>query len=104
MSERRLRQRDRRRMQDEGVQLARKSVEIATNQYKSGLVSYLDVITAQTTALDSEISAVNILNRRLAASVLLIKALGGGWHADTSNETNQSVPPTSQSAADTTSR
>ncbi|GGI55191.1 efflux transporter outer membrane subunit [Oxalicibacterium solurbis] len=90
--------------QGEGVQLARKSVEIATNQYKSGLVSYLDVITAQTTALDSEISAVNILNRRLAASVLLIKALGGGWHADTPNETNQSVPPTSQSAADTTSR
>lgn len=71
--------------QSEAVELARKSVEIATNQYKSGLVSYLDVITAQTTALDSEISAVNILNRRLAASVLLIKALGGGWHAETSN-------------------
>jgi outer membrane protein TolC len=68
--------------QDEAVQLARKSVEIATNQYKAGFVSYLDVITAQATALSSETSAVNILNRRLVASVLLIKALGGGWHAD----------------------
>jgi NodT family efflux transporter outer membrane factor (OMF) lipoprotein len=68
--------------QDEAVQLARKSVEIATNQYKSGTVSYIEVITAQTTALNSELTAVNILNRRLAASVLLVKALGGGWHAD----------------------
>jgi NodT family efflux transporter outer membrane factor (OMF) lipoprotein len=66
--------------QDEAVQLARQSVAIATNQYKAGVVSYLEVITAQTTALNSEINAVNILNRRLAASVLLIKALGGGWH------------------------
>jgi NodT family efflux transporter outer membrane factor (OMF) lipoprotein len=67
--------------QDEAVQLARQSVAIATNQYKAGVTSYLEVITAQTTALNSEINAVNILNRRLAASVLLIKALGGGWHA-----------------------
>lgn len=89
--------------QGEGVQLARKSVEIATNQYKSGLVSYLDVITAQTTALDSEISAVNILNRRLAASVLLIKALGGGWHADTPNETDRGATATPQGTVDTTS-
>jgi NodT family efflux transporter outer membrane factor (OMF) lipoprotein len=69
-------------VQDEAVQLARKSVELTTNQYKSGIVSYLDVITTQTTALNSELSAVSIQNRRLAASVLLIKALGGGWHAD----------------------
>lgn len=66
--------------QDEAVQLARHSVELATNQYKAGIVSYLDVITAQATALTSETTAVNIQNRRLAASVLLIKALGGGWH------------------------
>jgi NodT family efflux transporter outer membrane factor (OMF) lipoprotein len=69
-------------VQDEAVQLARKSVELMTNQYKAGIVSYLDVITTQTTALNSELSAVNIQNRRLTASVLLIKALGGGWHAD----------------------
>jgi NodT family efflux transporter outer membrane factor (OMF) lipoprotein len=69
-------------VQDEAMQLARKSVELSTNQYKSGIVSYLEVITAQTTALNSELTAVNILNRRLAASVLLIKASGGGWHAD----------------------
>lgn len=69
-------------VQDEAVQLARKSVELSTNQYKAGIVSYLDVITTQTTALNSELNAVNILNRRLAASVLLIRAIGGGWHAD----------------------
>ena len=69
-------------VQDEAVQLARKSVELMTNQYKAGIVSYLDVITTQTTALNSELNAVNIQNRRLTASVLLIKALGGGWHAD----------------------
>jgi len=71
--------------QDEAVQLARQSVAIATNQYKAGVTSYLEVITAQTTALNSEINAVNILNRRLTASVLLIKALGGGWHVPTAD-------------------
>ena len=78
--------------QDEAVQLARQSVAIATNQYKAGVVSYLEVITAQNTALNSEINAVNILNRRLAASVLLIKALGGGWHAPDADAANVGAP------------
>lgn len=78
--------------QGEAVQLARQSVAIATNQYKAGVVSYLEVITAQNTALNSEVNAVNILNRRLAASVLLIKALGGGWHAPTADAASGAVP------------
>jgi len=74
--------------QDEAVQLARRSVALTTNQYQTGTVSYLNVITAQTTALNSEINAVDIRNRRLAASVLLIKALGGGWHAPAAFDTS----------------
>ncbi|CAN5354392.1 efflux transporter outer membrane subunit [soil metagenome] len=68
-------------IQNEALQLARQSVTIANNQYRAGIVDYLNVISAQTTALNSERNAVEILNRRLNASVLLVKALGGGWRA-----------------------
>ena len=66
-------------VQEEALKSARQSVELTTNQYKAGTVSYLNVIAVQTTALGNERTAVDILNRRLAASVLLVKALGGGW-------------------------
>jgi NodT family efflux transporter outer membrane factor (OMF) lipoprotein len=66
-------------LQDEALQAARKSVELTTNQYRAGVVSYLNVISAQTTALSNERAALDIQSRRLSASVLLIKALGGGW-------------------------
>jgi len=69
------------RIQDEAVQLARQSVLLTTNQYKAGLVGYLGVIVVQAAALNVERNAVDIRNRRLAASVALIKALGGGWKA-----------------------
>jgi NodT family efflux transporter outer membrane factor (OMF) lipoprotein len=65
--------------QDEALNAARKSLEFSLNQYKHGTVSYLNVITAQVAALNSEKTAVNILGRRMTASVLLIKALGGSW-------------------------
>jgi NodT family efflux transporter outer membrane factor (OMF) lipoprotein len=68
-------------VQQEAAQLARQSVALATNQYRAGIVSYLNVVSAQTTALSNERTEVDLLNRRLAASVLLIKALGGGWNA-----------------------
>ncbi len=66
-------------VQNEALQSARQAVTLITNQYKAGTVSYTSVVTAQATALSSEISALTILNRRMAASVLLTKALGGGW-------------------------
>lgn len=69
-------------VQDEALQSARQAVGLVTNQYKAGTVSYVNVITAQATALSAERSALDILNRRMAASVLLAKALGGGWHGD----------------------
>jgi NodT family efflux transporter outer membrane factor (OMF) lipoprotein len=69
------------RIQEEAVQSARHSVALTTNQYKAGLVSYLNVIVVQASALNIERNAVEIRNSRLAASVALIKALGGGWNA-----------------------
>jgi NodT family efflux transporter outer membrane factor (OMF) lipoprotein len=70
-------------VQDEAVQNSRQSVELTINQYKAGIVSYLNVVTVQATALSNERTAVDIQNRRLAASVLLVKALGGGWDPNT---------------------
>lgn len=69
--------------QDEAVKAAERSLRITTDQYKSGIASYLQVITAQSTALADEKSAVDILTRRMTASVLLVQALGGGWDAST---------------------
>jgi outer membrane protein TolC len=63
------------------VQSARQAVDLTLNQYRAGVVSYLNVITAQTTAYTNERTAVTVLGRRLTAAVVLIKALGGGWTA-----------------------
>ncbi len=65
--------------EDRAVKSAILSLDVSTNQYKSGIVDYLTVITAQTTALDDEVQAVNIRTRRMTTSVLLVEALGGGW-------------------------
>jgi NodT family efflux transporter outer membrane factor (OMF) lipoprotein len=70
------------REQDEAVRAAERSLALTTNQYRAGIVSYLNVVIAQTAALTSEQTAVGITGRRLNASVLLIKALGGGWSVD----------------------
>jgi len=65
--------------ENEAVIAARHTLEIANNRYKAGLVTYLDVATAQTEALNQERSAVQLQGARLTASVNLIKALGCGW-------------------------
>ncbi len=49
-----------------------------TNCYKGGM-DYLQVIVAQTVDLANQRNGIDILRRRMDASVLLIKALGGGW-------------------------
>jgi NodT family efflux transporter outer membrane factor (OMF) lipoprotein len=67
-------------VQDEAIKAARQSLAVTMNQYQAGIVSYLNVIVAQTIALNNQSTAVGILARRLNASVLLIKALGGGWN------------------------
>ena len=69
--------------EDEAVKSAQKTTAITTNQYKAGTAAYLNVITAETAELGNERTAIDVLGRRLNASVLLIKALGGGWDAST---------------------
>jgi NodT family efflux transporter outer membrane factor (OMF) lipoprotein len=68
-------------VQEEAVKAAAQSLTVTTNQYKAGIVSYLNVIVAQAILLNNEQTAISILGRRMVASVLLIEALGGGWDA-----------------------
>ncbi|MCS3469196.1 NodT family efflux transporter outer membrane factor (OMF) lipoprotein [Pseudomonas sp. JUb42] len=65
----------------EALDSARESLRLTNNQYKSGLIGYLDVVNVQTTALSNERSVLTLLQSRLVASVQLIAALGGGWDA-----------------------
>ena len=65
--------------QDAAVAAANRALEQSTNRYKGGLDTYLTVITAQNAALSNERTAVTLLTRRLTSTVLLVKALGGGW-------------------------
>ena len=67
------------KVQDEAVVAAQHSLDLSITRYKGGVTSYLEVITAQSAALADEVTAVNILGRRMASTVLLIQALGGGW-------------------------
>ena len=67
--------------EDLAVRAATRATELSLNQYRGGLANYLLVLTAQTAQLTDERAAVDILRRRLDASVGLIKALGGGWDA-----------------------
>ena len=69
------------RAQEAAVASAREAERIITNQYKAGTVAYTSVIVAEQTALGNAISAVNVRQSRLVASVALIQALGGGWDA-----------------------
>jgi NodT family efflux transporter outer membrane factor (OMF) lipoprotein len=71
------------KVQDEAVVAAQKSLDLSVTRYKGGVTSYLEVITAQSAALADEVTAVNILGRRMANTVLLIQALGGGWDRST---------------------
>ncbi len=65
--------------QQRALEAARKTFDLSANRYKSGLVSFLDVVDAERTRLDNERAANAIRAERLAISVSLIKALGGEW-------------------------
>jgi len=70
-----------RNTQQLAVDAARRTLNISEDRYKGGLVSYLDVVTAQQNLLNNEQEAAVIRGQRLVTSVLLVKALGGGWDA-----------------------
>jgi NodT family efflux transporter outer membrane factor (OMF) lipoprotein len=65
--------------QRRAVDSAQLSLQLFTNRYKGGADSYLQVTTAQTIVLTNQRNDIDILRRRMNASVLLVKALGGGW-------------------------
>ena len=67
------------RQQDAAVRSAQRNVTVATDRYKLGIDPYLNVITAQTTLLSNQQTAVNLRMQQMTASVQLIEALGGTW-------------------------
>jgi NodT family efflux transporter outer membrane factor (OMF) lipoprotein len=71
------------RQQNEAVAEAKRGVELFRYRYEGGADPYLQVVIAQTIELLNERNAIDILRRRMDASVLLIKGLGGGWDAST---------------------
>ncbi len=68
--------------QHEATVAAQGAQKIFDNRYVGGIDTYLQVVTAQQTALTNERNDIDILRRRMDATVLLIKALGGGWSSD----------------------
>jgi NodT family efflux transporter outer membrane factor (OMF) lipoprotein len=77
--------------QDAAVADSRRALELANNRYVGGVTSYLDVITAQATLLNNQRLATQLLGQQMLMSVLLVKALGGGW--DASQIQNEPVRP-----------
>ena len=71
--------RDEVRLQKQALESAQRTLEITMDQYRSGTVSYLNVVTAQTTAWVSETTLLNSRNRELAAATLLLKNIAGRW-------------------------
>lgn len=86
---------DESKTQDAAVAAAQHSLDLSITRYKGGVTTYLEVTTAQGIALSDERVAVEILARRMSASVQLIQALGGGWDAASLNnlQLSSSQPP-----------
>ncbi len=78
------------RQQDAAVASSQQYLDLALGRYTSGLDSYLNVVAAQTLLLGNQRVTLNLRTERMTASVLLIKALGGGW------EGTHSDPPKTQ--------
>jgi NodT family efflux transporter outer membrane factor (OMF) lipoprotein len=66
--------------QDRTIQSAQVQQKLAMKRYREGLDPYINVIQAQSVVLSSQLTAAGIVTRRMTASVLLVKALGGGWN------------------------
>jgi NodT family efflux transporter outer membrane factor (OMF) lipoprotein len=84
--------------QDEAVKAAQRVLTLATDRYRLGIDPYLNVITAQTSLLSNEQTALNLRIQQIVSSVQLIEALGGGWDSSTLPNSRQitsreTVPP-----------
>ena len=66
-------------MEQGAIAAAQRSFDISSSRYKGGVTSYLEVLTAEQTLLQNQVTAINIENRQYAASVGLVRSLGGGW-------------------------
>ena len=66
-------------VQRAGVEAAQRSLALSTNRYRGGVATYLEVVITQNALLQAQRTALGILRRQMAASILLVKALGGGW-------------------------
>jgi NodT family efflux transporter outer membrane factor (OMF) lipoprotein len=84
--------------QDTAVKSADRNLQLATDRYRLGIDPYLNVITAQTTLLSNQQTAVNLRILQMTTSVQLIKALGGGWDAKQMPEGAQLISKTQPSA------
>jgi multidrug efflux system outer membrane protein len=69
--------------QSDALVAARKQLEIVNNQYRDGLITYLEVATAESTELNVEFAATQLRGEQLVAAVTLVKTLGGGWQSTT---------------------
>ena len=74
--------------EEQAVEESQRNLRLFTNLYEGGADPYLEVVTAQTTLLFNQRNEIDILRRQMDASVLLVKAVGGGWNAS-------QLPPTS---------
>jgi NodT family efflux transporter outer membrane factor (OMF) lipoprotein len=79
------------------VAATQKALQQANFRYKGGITTYLEVVVAENAALQAQLSAANIQTRRMNASVLLVKAIGGGWSVDMADRTEtDNVKPESK--------
>jgi NodT family efflux transporter outer membrane factor (OMF) lipoprotein len=89
-------------IQQQAVASAQQALAIVNNQYKSGTVGFINVLTAQTTAFTAEQKLATIAGQRMVSAVGLIKALGGGWDTSQMAKETGEATPNSASVAEST--
>lgn len=85
-------------LQQQAVAAADESLRLITNQYKAGIVTYLNVISAQTTSYTAHNATLQIAGQQLTANVALIQALGGGWGYDEQPSLGTDISPESHAS------